>query len=120
MYAGSIPHDRIIATFQKHVPGTYVRDYRANGGFITLAKGYRDIRWRDQATGGNVERQVPAITLLSLPQGSVTSATHFEGLKLKRTGWRIQFRKASSFLSLVQKHHITRDLGVGQVFPDVC
>ena len=119
MYAGSIPHDRIIAAFQKHIPGTYVRDYRASGGYITLCKGYRDIRWKDQATGGNVERQVPAITLCNLPQGSVTSATHFKGLKLQRPGWRWEFKRAASFLSLYQKFHITRELGVGQVFPDV-
>lgn len=119
MYAGSIPHDRIIATFQKHVPGTYVRDYRGSGGYITLAKGYRDIRWQNQGSGGPVERQVPAVTLVSIPQGNVTSATHFNGLRLTRPGWRLQFKKAASFLTLVQKHHITRDLGVGQVFPDV-
>lgn len=119
MYAGSIPHDRIIAAFQKHVPTCYVRDYRTQGGFITICTGYKDIRWGGQGSGGNEYRQVPAVTLVNLPQGNVKAPTQYVGLALKRPGWRTQFRRASTFLSLVQKHHITRDLGVGQVFPDV-
>ena len=119
MYPGSIPHDRIIAAFQKHVPGTYVRDYRNNGGYITICSGYKDIRWRDQATGGRVERQVPAVTLVSIPQGNVPAKTKFMGLRLHMPGWRIQFKKAASMLSLVQKRKITQELGVGQVFPEV-
>ena len=48
MYAGSIDHDRIISAFTRNVPGSYVRDYRENGGYITICKNYRTIKWADQ------------------------------------------------------------------------
>lgn len=119
MYAGSLPHDRIIAAFQKHVPSCYVRDYSNSGGYLTVCLGYRDIRWADQLTSGRVYRQVPAITLVSIPRGNVPAKTKFMGLKLHTPGWRIQFKKAASMLSLWQKRKITTELGVGQVFPEV-
>lgn len=119
MYYGSIAHDRIIDAFQRNVPGCYVRDYRENGGYITICKNYRDVPWRDQLTTQRTYRQVPAVTLVSLPRGYVTSATHFAGLSLVRPGWRLEFRKAMRHLSHMQKRAITKALGVGEVFPGV-
>ena len=119
MYAGAISHDRIINAFQQHVPSCYVRDYHDKGGYITLFRGTRDIRWNDQATAGNVYRQVPAETLCSIPRGFMTAATHYRGLALDRPGWRIQFRKASKCLSDNQMRRITKTLGLGEVFPGI-
>ena len=116
MYHGSIPHDRIIAAFQKHVPGAYVRDYRDRGGFITICRDYRDIYWNDQTTTRNVYRQVPAKTLCNLPRGNVTAASLFEGVKLHRPGWRVEFKRARHHLSDNQMRRITKELGVGEIF----
>lgn len=116
MYGGAIEHSRIISTFQRHVPGCYVRDYRADGGYITICRDYKTIKWGDQTTTTKVERSVPAITLCNLPRGNVTAMSRFVGLKLDRPGWRQEFRRASRHLSDTQKRAITRTLGVGEVF----
>lgn len=119
MYYGSLYLGDIISAFTSHVPDCYVRDYRANGGYITLCRGYRDIPWRDQLSTRKVERQVPNITLGSFPRGYVTSATIYAGLRLIRPGWRESFRKASRHLTQTQMEKITEELGVGEVFPGV-
>lgn len=119
MYYGSIEHSKIISAFQRHVPGCFVRDYRERGGFITICRGYRDIKWGGQTTTTPVYRKVPHVTLANLPRGNVTSATIYRGLALERTGWRIEFRRAARHLSEVQMRKITRDLSVGEVFPGI-
>jgi hypothetical protein len=119
VYRGAISHDDIIRAFQRHVPGCYVRDYRDNGGFITICKNYRDIKWTDQSTTSKVERQVPATTLVNLPRGYVTAPTQFKGFKLHRPGWRLQFRNAMKYLSHNQMRRITRELRAGEVFPGI-
>ena len=62
MYDGSIPHDRIINAFQRCVPGSYVRDYRDNGGYITICRNYKTIKWGGQTTTTPEYRQVPAVS----------------------------------------------------------
>ncbi len=120
MYYGSIPHDRIIEAFRRYVPGCFVRDYRDRGGFITICRDYRDIPWRDQTTTRKVYRQVPAVTLVNLPRGNVTSATRFVGAALDRPGWRLEFRnRAMPNLSEIQMREITKFLGAGEVFPGI-
>ena len=119
MYIGSIPHDRIIAAFTEAVPGSYVRDYRDRGGYITICRQYRDIPWKEQLSTTKTYRQVPAITLVSIPKGNVTPDTKYRKLALERPGWRIQFRNAMRHLTHVQMQRITKALGVGQVFPGV-
>lgn len=119
MYYGSLYHGDIISAFKRHVPDCYVRDYREVGGFITMCRGYRDIKWNDQTTTRKVERQVPAVTLVSIPRGYVTSATRYKGLALDRPGWRQEFRKAMRFLTEEQMRGITEDLHVGEVFPGI-
>jgi hypothetical protein len=116
MYFGSFEHGKIIEAFTRCVPGTYVRDYRDNGGYITICKNYKDIKWRDQTTTAKVERQVPAITLVNLPRGNVTAGTRYRGLKLERPGWRIEFRRAMRHLSRDQMKAITKFLGAGEIF----
>jgi len=120
MYYGSLGHDRILEAFRRCVPGTFVKDYRDNMGFITVCRGYRDIKWKDQQSSPNVYRSVPAETLVSIPRGNVTSATHYHGQALHRTGWRLEFRKAMKMLSEYQMRAITKFLGVGEVFPGIC
>ncbi len=119
MYYGSLGHDRIIEAFRRNVPGCYVNDYREGGGFITICRGYKDIKWNDQSNAGNVYRQVPATTMCSIPRGNVRSATMFSGLALTRPGWRIEFRKAMKSLTEIQMRGITDFLGVGEVFPGI-
>lgn len=116
MYGGSIDHDRIISAFTRFVPGAYVRDYRDNGGYITICKNYRTIKWGDQLSTSRVEKSVPAITLCNLPRGNVTPDSKFVGLKLHRPGWRVEFKRARPHLTEVQMKAITRDLRCGEVF----
>src|SRR3990167_1768250 len=116
MYMGSLEHGRIIAAFQRHVPDVYVRDYRGGGGFITICRNYRTIKWADQMATSKVEKMIPAITLCNLPRGNVTAMSRFVGLKLDRPGWRQEFRRAARYLSYAQKRAITRDFRVGEVF----
>lgn len=116
MYMGSIESGRIINAFLRSVPGTYVRDYRANGGYIVVCKDYRTIKWKDQLSTAKVYKQVPATTLVNLPRGNVTPDSKFMGLKMHRPGWRLEFRRASKHLSHLQKRQITRMLGCGEVF----
>src|SRR3990167_7542698 len=98
MYYGSLEHSRIISAFERSVPDCYVRDYRDKGGYITICRGYKDIPWADQTTTTKVYRQVPAVTLASIPRGMVTSATLYRGLALERPGWRKELRKAMRYL----------------------
>lgn len=120
MYYGSISHDRIIEAFRRFVPGCYVRDYRDNGGFITICKQYRDIKWNDQTTTRKTYRQVPAVTLVNLPKGQVTAATQYRGLRLVRPGWRLEFRlRAMQHLSESQMREITHFIGMGELFPGI-
>ena len=110
------PRAAIPAAFRRHVPGCYVRDYRSNGGFITICRDYRTIKWGGQTTTTKVEKEIPAITLCNLPRGNVTAMSRFVGFKLDRPGWRQELRRASRHLSDAQKRAITRELGVGEVF----
>jgi hypothetical protein len=119
MHAGSISHDDIIRAFTNHVPGSFVRDYRANKGFITVCRGLKSIKWRDQMSAPKVEKEVPAVTLVNLPRGFVTAQTQFMGIRLHRPGWRQEFRRASRYLSDDQMQAITEDLDVGEVFPGI-
>lgn len=119
MYYGSLETGRIIAAFERNVPDVYVRDYRDQGGYITLCRRYRDLHWGDQLSTQKVYKQVPAITLMSLPKGNVTSATRYVGLALDRPGWREGFRKAMPHLTEMQMRRITKELAVGEVFPGI-
>jgi hypothetical protein len=113
----SIPHDDIIRAFLRNVPGTYVRDYRDNGGYIVICKDYRDIKWgRSGTTTEKVARQIPAVTLVNLPQGNVTKASRYHGFKLDRPGWKHEFRKAAIYLTPDQRRRITKALKRDQVF----
>lgn len=119
MYTGSFYSGDIIAAFQRSVPGCYVRDYRDRGGYIVICRDYKDIRWGGQTTTTKVERRIPATTLCNLPQGTVTAATRYIGLRHDRPGWRQEFRRASRHLSDAQMRRITRELGVRECFPSV-
>lgn len=119
MFQGAISHDDIIRAFRRHVPDCFVRDYRDNGGYITVCRGYRDLPWRGQTTTRKVYRQAPDLTLLNLPRGNVTAATRYRGVRLDRPGWRAQFRKAMPHLTPTQMRNITKTLKAGEIFPGV-
>ena len=119
MYYGSLYHGDIISAFQRHVPGVYVRDYRENGGYITICRHYRDIPWKGQLSTRKVERQVPAVTLVSLPRGYVTAATRYHGLRLSRPGWKREFRRAMQHLTEHQMRAITEELHETELFPGI-
>lgn len=119
MYAGSLEHDDIIRAFQHNVPGCYVRDYRANKGFITVCRSLKSIKWADQTIAPKVEKEVPAVTLVCLPRGFVKAPTQYIGVRLHRPGWQVEFRKAMRHLSDSQMRDITEELGVGEVFPGI-
>ena len=105
----SITHDRLIGAILRNVPGTYVRDYRGNRGWLTVCRGYKTIydhsRDTDKFTAG-----VPAETLCALPRGDVTAASLFNGLELVRPGWRVQLRQARGFITDSQARRIEHEL----------
>jgi hypothetical protein len=115
---GSLYHGDIISAFQRHVPDCYVRDYRGSGGFITVCRNYRTIKWGGQTTTTPVEKSVPAITLLNLPRGNVTAKTLYMGLKLHRPGWRQEFRRARRHLTTGQIKAIERTLRMPGAFSE--
>jgi hypothetical protein len=119
MYYGSIETSRIIEAFTRSVPGSYVRDYRENGGFITICKDYRTIKWGDQQSTARVEKSVPATTLANLPRGWMTPDSKFIGLKLHRPGWRVEFKRARRHITEAQMKRITKMLRCGEVFRGV-
>ena len=116
MYSLSLDCAKIIEAFRRCVPGCYVRDYRDQGGYITICRDYRDIKWGDQADAGRSYRRIPATTLANLPRGNVTSASIYSGMTLVRPGWRLELRRAARHLSGAQRRNITEFLGVGEVF----
>jgi hypothetical protein len=118
MYDGSIDHGKIIETYLRAVPGSYVRDYRHKGGFITVCRNYRTLLWKDQTTTRKAYRDVPDVTLLNLPRGPVYPRTQYAGVRLVRPGWREQFRKSMRHISPDQMKRITRKMGYGQIFPE--
>ena len=119
MYNGSFYSGDIIAAFERNVPGVYVRDYRESGGYITICRDYKDLPWKDQLATRKVYRGVPAVTMISMPQGAVTAPTLYRGVAMARPGWREEFRKSMRFLSEAQMRRITEALGVREAFPGV-
>ena len=114
MYTGSIEHSRIIEAFTRNVPECYVRDYRANGSFIAICRGYRDVYDKDKDTA-SLSRAVPAETLCMLPRGNVQAADRMAGARLVRPGWRRAMLTAAVVLTDNQRHRIQKALGL-QVF----
>jgi len=119
MYNGSIYHGDIIGAYTRNVPDSYVRDYREQGGYITICQGYKDLPWRDQISTRRVYRSVPDRTLVSIPRGNVTAPTLYSGVRKVRPGWREEFRKSMRHLTHNQMVRITKALGVGEVFPGI-
>ena len=115
----SIAHDDIIAAFKKNVPDCYVRDYRDRGGYITVCRNYRTIKWGGQLSTTKEYRTIPAITLFNMPRGQVTAPSRFRGAALIRPGWKLEFRRAARHLTQDQMRGITKSLGRGEVFTGV-
>lgn len=107
----SIDHGRLLAAIVRHVPGAYVRDYRANRGWLTVCRGTRSIYDHSKDTDKLATANVPAETLCSFPRGQVQATTLYSGIDLVRPGWRLQMRKLRGFISEAQARRIERDLG---------
>ena len=105
----SISHDRLIGAILRNVPGTYVRDYRGNRGWLTVCRGYKTVydhsKDTDKFTSG-----VPAETLCALPRGDVQAATLYSGVEMVRPGWRVQMRQAGGLMSDGQRRRIEKEL----------
>lgn len=119
MYQGALEVSKVINAFLRAVPDSYVRDYTANNGYIVVARHYRTIKWNDGQSTANVERNVPATTLINMPKGYATAADRYNGLRLDRPGWRVQFRRSMRHLTMAQMKRITKELRAGEVFPGV-
>lgn len=106
---GSIESSRIVKALLTHVPGTFVKDYSGNKGWITVMRGEMTIHdhWKDtdKFTTG-----VPAETLCALPRGNVTAPTLYDGPRLVRPGWRVQLRRARAFMSDTQARRVEQEL----------
>ena len=106
---GSIDSSRLISTILRNVPGTYVRDYHDNQGYLTICRGYVTIydhsKDTDKLTAG-----LPAETLCALPRGNVQAANLYSGMRLMRPGWRIEMRKARRLMTDSQARRIEREL----------
>lgn len=106
----SIEHSRIIRAFEHNVPGCFVKDYSDHGGWITIMRGTRDIRRRDDY--GETIRSLPAETLCAIPRGNVQAPSLFDGIRMVRPGWRREMRKAYDKLTESQRRAIEKELKV--------
>lgn len=106
----SIDHSRLIAAILRNVPGSYLRDYRENKGWLTICRGYRTIhdnfRDTDKFTAG-----LPAETLANFPRGAVPAVTLMDGPVTVRPGWRRQMRLLRKYISEPQARRIEKALG---------
>ena len=107
----SIELGRITKAFQDHVPGVFIRDYRHNGGWITIARGYITT-WDKSKNTDKFSTALPAQTLCCLPAGMVTKKSRYRKRVLIRPGWEKQMRLASRFMTEHQMRAIDRQIGV--------
>ena len=99
--------NRIISAFLKNVPGTFVRDYLHNGGFLQVLRGGKVVRSWDS----NETYAVPAQQLCYLAPGWTPRTTFVKGVVTKRPGWQVQMREAGKKLRPEEIKKIERDLG---------
>lgn len=96
----------ILRALRKNVPGIFVRDHRGNGGYLDVMQGtvfmFDYSRWS--------EAGYPAITLMNLLPGMTPRPHLFNGVKLVRPGYQIQFRRMREQLSREQRDAIEKDL----------
>lgn len=96
----------ILRTLQRHIHGIFIRDHRANGGYLDVMKGTKYLfdysRWS--------EAGFPAVTLMNLLPGMTPRPHLYNGVKLIRPGYQQQFRKIRDELTPQQREGIERDL----------
>ena len=107
----SIDHSRLISAILRNVPGTYLRDYRENKGWLTICRGYKTIHDSFKDTD-KLTANLPAETLANFPRGQVTAATLMDGPVVKRPGWRLQMRGLRAKISEPQARRIEKALGI--------
>ena len=106
---GSIDSSKLVNTILRNVPGTYVRDYTGNQGYLTICRGYLTMydRWKDT---DKFSTAIPAETLCALPPGNVQASSLYDGARLMRPGWRIEMRRARRLMSDGQARRIEKEL----------
>lgn len=101
----SIDHSRLIDAILREVPGSYLRDYSANKGWLTICRGYKTIHDSFRDTD-KLTANLPAETLACFPRGQVQAASLYDGPVIKRPGWRREMRKLRGFISEPQARRI--------------
>jgi hypothetical protein len=109
MYGG-IESSRIIRAFQRWVPECYVRDYTANRGYLTVARGYKTMFDASRNTSHFAEN-VPARTLANLSPGYTPEKSIYRGMELVKPGWRQEMARARPHLTAYQAERIEKELG---------
>ena len=107
----SIDTSKLISAILRNVPGTFVRDYRDNGGWINIARGARTI-WDNDKDTEKLSANLPAETLCSLPPGQVQAPSLYNGVRLVRPGWRIEMRRCGRYIDPEQARRIEKDVGM--------
>lgn len=94
----------LINAILRAIPGTFVRDFREIGGWISIMRGTRTLR--DESR--NTSDAWPAETLLSLPPERVTKKDLVAGVAVKRPGWQRQIRNLYPRITPLQAKQIER------------
>lgn len=89
------------------VPGTFVRDYLHNGGFLQIRRGRKEVGSADS----NEVYSVPAETLCYFQPGWTPRTTFVKGAVTKVPGWQVQARLLWGRLNPDERKRVERKLG---------
>lgn len=94
------------------VPGTYVRDYRPSGGYLTICRGAKEVR----VAWSNGLETVPRALLCNLTPGWTPRPTLMAGAVPVAPGWQMEMRKLARAITPNQRGQIARLLGRPDIF----
>ena len=103
----AITTNRIITAILNAVPGTFVRDYTWNRGFLQVRRGRKEVGSNDS----NEVYSVPAQTIITLAPGWTPRTTFVKGAVTVRPGWQVQARVAAQKLTVAEQRKVERELG---------
>lgn len=93
---------KLIDAIVRSVPGSYVRDYRESGGYLTVCRGYKTIR--NESDGSN--HVFPAELLCNLTPGWTPRPTLMLGSRPLYPGWQQELRKLGRVITAKQRGRI--------------
>lgn len=102
---------KILDVIVRNVPGSYVRDHTANGGWIDVMRNIRPVK---NASRNTVE-EYPHETIINLPPGHTPRPAIWDGTRLVRPGWQKQLRQLRNKVTPQQYRRIIKELGVGSL-----